>query len=144
MTTIMTIITITSINTDMTTNIKVELVAPDIAAYRAGNAPHILQVFEVGTATMMAAKGAVKPVGEVMNPIVRGRAGSGTLLPASIHIRIEFSYRRGSSESGVRPLVAMAIQRHGFKLDHIDHIPDADATFAHAAETHALKVLIEA
>jgi sn-glycerol 3-phosphate transport system substrate-binding protein len=33
-----------------------------IAAFRAGNAPHILQVFEVGTATMMAAKGAVKPV----------------------------------------------------------------------------------
>src|SRR5262245_40314371 len=30
-----------------------------IAAFRAGNAPHILQVFEVGTATMMAAKGAV-------------------------------------------------------------------------------------
>ena len=37
-----------------------------IAAFRAGNAPHILQVFEVGTATMMAAKGAVVPVGEVM------------------------------------------------------------------------------
>jgi sn-glycerol 3-phosphate transport system substrate-binding protein len=37
-----------------------------MAAFRAGNAPHILQVFEVGTATMMAAKGAVKPVGEVM------------------------------------------------------------------------------
>jgi maltose-binding protein MalE len=37
-----------------------------IAAYRAGNAPHILQVFEVGTATMMASKGAIKPVGEVM------------------------------------------------------------------------------
>jgi sn-glycerol 3-phosphate transport system substrate-binding protein len=37
-----------------------------IAAFRAGNAPHILQVFEVGTATMMAAKGAVMPVGEVM------------------------------------------------------------------------------
>jgi sn-glycerol 3-phosphate transport system substrate-binding protein len=37
-----------------------------IAAFRAGNAPHVLQVFEVGTATMMAAKGAVKPVGEVM------------------------------------------------------------------------------
>jgi sn-glycerol 3-phosphate transport system substrate-binding protein len=33
-----------------------------IAAFRAGSAPHILQVFEVGTATMMAAKGAVKPV----------------------------------------------------------------------------------
>src|SRR6476661_3469798 len=32
-----------------------------IAAFRAGNAPHIMQVFEVGTATMMAATGAVKP-----------------------------------------------------------------------------------
>ena len=37
-----------------------------IAAFRAGNAPHILQVFEVGTASMMAAKGAIKPVAEVM------------------------------------------------------------------------------
>ncbi len=37
-----------------------------IAAFRAGNAPHILQVFEVGTATMMASKGAVVPVGQVM------------------------------------------------------------------------------
>jgi sn-glycerol 3-phosphate transport system substrate-binding protein len=37
-----------------------------MAAYRAGNAPDILQVYEVGTATMMAAKGAIKPVGEVM------------------------------------------------------------------------------
>ena len=33
-----------------------------IAAFRAGNAPDILQVFEVGTATMMNAKGAIKPV----------------------------------------------------------------------------------
>jgi sn-glycerol 3-phosphate transport system substrate-binding protein len=37
-----------------------------IAAFRAGNSPHILQVFEVGTATMMASKGAIKPVAEVM------------------------------------------------------------------------------
>jgi len=37
-----------------------------IAAFRAGNAPHILQVFEVGTATMMASKGAIKPVADVM------------------------------------------------------------------------------
>jgi sn-glycerol 3-phosphate transport system substrate-binding protein len=37
-----------------------------IAAFRAGNAPHILQVFEVGTATMMASKGAVIPAGKVM------------------------------------------------------------------------------
>lgn len=37
-----------------------------IAAFRAGNAPHILQVFEVGTATMMASKQAIVPVGDVM------------------------------------------------------------------------------
>ena len=37
-----------------------------IAAFRAGNAPHILQVFEVGTATMMASKQAIVPVTEVM------------------------------------------------------------------------------
>ena len=37
-----------------------------IAAFRAGQAPHILQVFEVGTGTMMSAKGAIKPVHEVM------------------------------------------------------------------------------
>jgi sn-glycerol 3-phosphate transport system substrate-binding protein len=37
-----------------------------IAAYRAGNAPHILQVFEVGTATMMSAKGAIVPVYKLM------------------------------------------------------------------------------
>ncbi|MBU2514325.1 sn-glycerol-3-phosphate ABC transporter substrate-binding protein UgpB [bacterium] len=46
-----------------------------IAAFRSKTQPHILQVFEVGTATMMAAKGAIKPVyqlmaeaGEVFNP----------------------------------------------------------------------------
>ncbi len=37
-----------------------------IAAFRAGEQPHILMVFEVGTATMMAAKGAVEPVYEIM------------------------------------------------------------------------------
>jgi sn-glycerol 3-phosphate transport system substrate-binding protein len=40
--------------------------AAAIAAFRAGNAPHLLQVFEVGTATMMGAKGAIKPVQDVM------------------------------------------------------------------------------
>ncbi|GAB4404471.1 MAG: sn-glycerol-3-phosphate ABC transporter substrate-binding protein UgpB [Rhodoferax sp.] len=38
-----------------------------IAAFRAGNAPHILQVFEVGTATMMASKGVIVPVGKLMS-----------------------------------------------------------------------------
>ena len=37
-----------------------------IAAFRAGEQPQILMVFEVGTATMMAAKGATRPVYEVM------------------------------------------------------------------------------
>ena len=37
-----------------------------IAAFRANEQPHLLMVFEVGTATMMAAKGAIKPVYEVM------------------------------------------------------------------------------
>jgi sn-glycerol 3-phosphate transport system substrate-binding protein len=37
-----------------------------IAAFRAGSAPHVLQVFEVGTATMMAAKGAIRPVYQMM------------------------------------------------------------------------------
>jgi sn-glycerol 3-phosphate transport system substrate-binding protein len=37
-----------------------------IAAFRAGSQPHIMQVFEVGTATMMGAKGAIKPVHEMM------------------------------------------------------------------------------
>ncbi len=44
-----------------------------IAAYRAGQAPDIIQVFEVGTATMMFSKGAIKPIQEmseeVGNPI---------------------------------------------------------------------------
>ncbi|MGH6913124.1 MAG: extracellular solute-binding protein, partial [Geminicoccales bacterium] len=37
-----------------------------IAAFRAGEQPHIVQVFEVGTATMMAAEGAVYPVYQLM------------------------------------------------------------------------------
>ncbi len=37
-----------------------------IAAYRAGRPPDIIQIFEVGTATMMAAKGAIEPVYRLM------------------------------------------------------------------------------
>ena len=40
-----------------------------IAAFRAGQAPHIMQVFEVGTATMMSATGAVKPVHALMKEV---------------------------------------------------------------------------
>ncbi|MGB6119425.1 MAG: extracellular solute-binding protein, partial [Mesorhizobium sp.] len=37
-----------------------------IAAFRAGQAPDIMQVFDVGTGVMMAAEGAVKPVADVL------------------------------------------------------------------------------
>ncbi|MBL0730280.1 sn-glycerol-3-phosphate ABC transporter substrate-binding protein UgpB [Piscinibacter sp. HJYY11] len=43
-----------------------ESMTASIAAFRAGNAPHIVQVFEVGTATMMASKGAIVPAGKVL------------------------------------------------------------------------------
>lgn len=43
-----------------------ESMAAGVAAFRGGNAPHIIQVFEVGTATMMNAKGVIKPVEELM------------------------------------------------------------------------------
>lgn len=43
-----------------------ESLSAAIAAFRSGNAPDIVQVFEVGTATMIQAKKAVKPVYQVM------------------------------------------------------------------------------
>lgn len=42
-----------------------ETMVAAIAAFRAGTAPHIVQMFEVGTATMMYAGGAIKPVHEL-------------------------------------------------------------------------------
>ncbi|MEQ8655455.1 MAG: sn-glycerol-3-phosphate ABC transporter substrate-binding protein UgpB [Kiloniellales bacterium] len=43
-----------------------ETLTAGIAAFRAGEQPHVMQVFEVGTATMMAAKGAIYPVYQLM------------------------------------------------------------------------------
>jgi sn-glycerol 3-phosphate transport system substrate-binding protein len=43
-----------------------QTLAAGIAAYRSGDAPAILQVYEVGTATMMQAKKAIMPVYDVM------------------------------------------------------------------------------
>lgn len=37
-----------------------------IAAFRAGQAPDIIQVFDVGTGVMMGAEGAIKPVAELL------------------------------------------------------------------------------
>ncbi|WP_355661168.1 sn-glycerol-3-phosphate ABC transporter substrate-binding protein UgpB [Halomonas salifodinae] len=54
-----------------------------IAAFRAGQQPHILQVFEVGTGTMMAAEGAIYPIHELMAE--QGRAlDRDAFLPAVV------------------------------------------------------------
>jgi sn-glycerol 3-phosphate transport system substrate-binding protein len=38
-----------------------------IAAFRAKQPPHIMQVFDVGTGVMMAAEGAVKPIADILS-----------------------------------------------------------------------------
>ncbi|MDH2299300.1 sn-glycerol-3-phosphate ABC transporter substrate-binding protein UgpB [Cobetia sp. 29-18-1] len=43
-----------------------ETMTSAIAAFRAGKGPDIVQIFEVGTATMMSAKGAIIPVHQLM------------------------------------------------------------------------------
>lgn len=43
-----------------------ETMTSAVAAFRAKKQPHIVQVFEVGTATMMSAKGAVYPTHKLM------------------------------------------------------------------------------
>ncbi len=43
-----------------------ETMTAAVAAFRAKKQPHIVQVFEVGTASMMAAKGAIYPVEQMM------------------------------------------------------------------------------
>jgi sn-glycerol 3-phosphate transport system substrate-binding protein len=43
-----------------------ETMVAAIAAFRANSAPHIVQMFEVGTGTMMAAGRAIKPVHELL------------------------------------------------------------------------------
>lgn len=44
-----------------------ETLTAAMAAFRAGKGPHIVQVFEVGTGTMMASRAAIKPVHELMS-----------------------------------------------------------------------------
>lgn len=43
-----------------------ETMTAAIAAFRAKQQPHLVQVFEVGTATMMGAKGAIYPIEQLM------------------------------------------------------------------------------
>ncbi len=62
-----------------------ETMTASIAAFRAKKHPHIVQVFEVGTATMMAAKGAVYPVEDVMKD-------SGEPFDKSVYLPAVISY----------------------------------------------------
>lgn len=62
-----------------------ETMTAAVAAFRAGEQPHIVQVFEVGTATMMAAKGAVYPISDLMED-------SGTPFDQSVYLPAVVSY----------------------------------------------------
>ncbi|MDP6566129.1 MAG: sn-glycerol-3-phosphate ABC transporter substrate-binding protein UgpB [Alphaproteobacteria bacterium] len=62
-----------------------ETMTAAIAAFRAKKQPHIVQVFEVGTATMMAAKGAVYPVHQLMKD-------TGTAFDQSAYLPAVISY----------------------------------------------------
>ena len=60
-----------------------ETMTSAVAAFRAGEQPHLVQVFEVGTATMMAAKGAIYPVEQMMEDAGEAFDGS-AYLPAVV------------------------------------------------------------
>jgi len=62
-----------------------ETMTAAVAAFRVKKQPHIVQVFEVGTATMMAAKGAVYPVEDMMSD-------SGEAFDKSIYLPAVISY----------------------------------------------------
>jgi len=44
-----------------------ETLVSTVAAFRAGKQPHIVQIFEVGTATMLQATGVIKPISALFN-----------------------------------------------------------------------------
>ena len=62
-----------------------ETMTAAIAAFRAKQQPHIVQVFEVGTATMMAAEGAIYPVHQLM-------ADTGTPFDINAYLPAVVSY----------------------------------------------------
>ncbi len=66
-----------------------ETMTAAVAAFRAKKHPHIVQVFEVGTATMMAAKGAVYPIEDVMKD-------AGEPFDRSIYVPGVISYYQAS------------------------------------------------
>ncbi len=89
-----------------------------IAAFRAGKAPHLVQMFEVGTATMMAAKGAIKPVYELAKetgvtidpktyiPAVRGyysEGGNMISMPLNSSTTIMYYNKDAFKKAGLDP-----------------------------------------
>jgi sn-glycerol 3-phosphate transport system substrate-binding protein len=90
-----------------------------LAAQRAGSGPHLVQVYEVGTAHMMAAKNAVKPVGQVLSehgermdsrifvPAVAGyfsdSAGRLLALPFNVSTPILFYNKDAFRKAGLDP-----------------------------------------
>ena len=62
-----------------------ETMTAAIAAFRAKQQPHLVQVFEVGTATMMAAEGAVYPIEALMTD-------SGEPFDKSVYLPAVISY----------------------------------------------------
>ncbi len=92
-----------------------------IAAFRAKNPPHILQVFEVGTATMMAAKGAIKPVYEVMKE--SGLPFDPERLPAHRR-RLLHHHRRQDAVHALQQLDPDPLLQHGHAFKKAGLDPD--------------------
>ena len=107
-----------------------------IAAFRAGGAPHILQVFEVGTATMMAAKGAIKPVHQLM-------AETGEPFDAKSYLpAVTGYYSTAKGDMLSFPFnsstVVMWVNRDALKKAGVDKIPATwPETFAAAGKLRA-------
>ncbi|WP_198374830.1 sn-glycerol-3-phosphate ABC transporter substrate-binding protein UgpB [Neoroseomonas rubea] len=96
-----------------------ETMVAAIAAFRAGQAPHIVQMFEVGTGTMMAAGRAVKPLHELLAetgvqipfddylPAVRGyyslRDGRMMSMPFNSSTAVAFYNRDAFTRAGLNP-----------------------------------------
>ena len=93
-----------------------QTLAAGIAAYRSGNAPAILQVYEVGTATMMQAKKAVIPCAAIKarswaKPSCRSRAtrrrsalaAAVAIVPRAPTSRRRLAASRSAAASSRRP-----------------------------------------
>ena len=88
-----------------------------IAAFRAGQAPDILQVFDVGTGVMMAAEGAVKPVAEILR---RGASTFDKEPVSARHRRLLLEARRHDALVPLQLVLADPLLQQG-------HLPEGRA-----------------